>query len=267
MNSLKIGIKEHIKGVHLIKKLTVNYWKLEARGTVFGPLWIFVKDVIFFVAYSAFFWLITGGNTIVDGMNRLSYLASGLIAWFFMAEALKHGSGCIRRNKILFTKMKFPITIIPTFEVLTIYLKRAPSMLIAFVIVGMFDGLSNFNILLFIYYNIAMLISMHAAVIFFSGFIALSADFKEFYAAIMRIMFYFIPLLWPLSILADYGILGKLALLNPLVYVIEGFRDAFVHSQMPNLPYTIYFWSLTLIVYLLGFKIQNVLRKYYSDYM
>ncbi len=265
MRAIKNYWKEHIRNYSKIWILAQSSRKKETVRTTFGPFWNLIRDIIFLVAYSVFFTLISSGSKI-DGVPRLTYLASGLVAWFFISAALNQSSKCIKKNRIMFTKMKFPITIIPTFEVLATYLIRLPSLLIAFVIVGATYGLQDFNILLFMYYNIAMVLLMHSIVLVFSGFIALSKDFTQLYLAFTRILFYFVPILWTKS---NFNSLWFQTILvfNPFVYVIDGFRDAFVFGNRIGMFETSVFWIVVLTLHIMGCVIQDSFKRIYSDFL
>jgi len=55
--------------------------------------------------------------------------------------------------------------------------------------------------------------------------------------------------------------------LNPLYYVVQGYRDSFMDGiwffERPKM--TIYFWVVTLIIGVIGFTVFRRLRVHFSD--
>ena len=56
-------------------------------------------------------------------------------------------------------------------------------------------------------------------------------------------------------------------LIKPMVYVIKGFREAFVTGNVQNPGYTIYFWSCVIVLFAAGSYVQDRLKKYYADFV
>ena len=76
------------------------------------------------------------------------------------------------------------------------------------------------------------------------------------------------PIMWNAE-----GMLGPLALklfkLNPMFYIVSGFRDSLLRKQWfwqgDTLLWTIYFWIITVLVIGLGFKIFRRLKVHFAD--
>jgi teichoic acid transport system permease protein len=79
-------------------------------------------------------------------------------------------------------------------------------------------------------------------------------------------MIYTMPILWDFSrVKAIWS--NVLLRINPIVYVVKGFRDAFVLGMTQDLLYTLYFWGVVLMLFVLGSFLQYRLKKYYADFM
>lgn len=235
-------------------------------NTSIGLWWIFIKDLVYFSVFTGFRYLIAG-STDIEGMNFIIFVFTGLVPWFMANEVITGGSTAIIRNKSIINNIIFPLTIIPTIEVFSIFMKRITSLFFIIIIIAIFGTLKNINLLLVIYYMVAFIIIMIAYNLAISGLIALSNDFHQFITTTVRIIFYSLPILWSFE---RIGINNKIILLlkiNPLTYIILGFRDAFVHNKAPDVEYSIYFWLVTIIGLLLGCKLQYKLRRYYSDFI
>ncbi len=265
LSSLKFVINEHIENRRKINHLAMNEIKVYSAGTTLGYWWTMVKDVIYFIAYGMFMALMYGDSNI-EGVPRLVFLVVGLIPWYFITDSLGGGSMAIRKRAGILTKIKFPITIVPTYDILSIFYKRIASFLIILVILGLNGFLRNINIVQVLYYTFAMVAFMTAFNMFISAFVAISKDFSELYLSIVRIMIFFVPIMWSMDTIGD-GVIRHIVELNPLVYIIEGMRSAFIFSYPISITYSIYFWMVTIIVFVVGCNIQLKMKRIYADYI
>lgn len=266
IKAVSFVFKEHKNNLYRIWHLSKSHMKKQTIRTSLGIGWIFIHDLIYFAVFTIFRYLLSGGAQ-VEGMNFIVYLITGLVPWFFMSEVLNNGTNAIKANGAIITSLRFPITVIPTIEVMAIFLKRLFTLIVAFGISAGFGYISSFRPMLFIYYFFSMLILMVFYNLIVSAFVAISEDFNQLYLAIVRVIFFSLPVIWSFESVAHIPWAIYLLKLNPMVYIINGFRDAFVLGNTPDLQYTIYFWGLCLVMFVAGCIVQYRLRKYYSDYI
>lgn len=266
LNAIKIVTIEHKNNLYRIWQMGKSHMKRQTIRTSLGIGWILIRDIVYFTVFILFRYLMSGSHN-VDGMHFIVYLITGLIPWFFMNEVINAGAGAIKGNSAIIKSIEFPITIIPTYEVLAIFMKRLFTIVFAFVVIGIFGNIWDFDPLLFIYYFLAMFILMILFNLITSAFIAISQDFNQLYLALTRILFFSLPIIWSFERIQNNFFLLTLLKLNPMTYIIMGFRDAFVLGSLPSLKYTIYFWGICLVLLYIGCYVQYKLRKYYSDFI
>ncbi len=261
--------KEHILCFRQMISLSISSTRRHYAGTSLGIFWSLYKDIIFLITYSFFMGFIYPSSTI-DGVPRTVYLVTGMIAWFFISEVLGTGTQSILRNRRIFKSIKFPISIIPTYETLSIFYRRALTYAIGFIILGIYGYLGDIKIFTFLYYNIVMILLMIALNHVISGFVAISKDFKELYLALVRILIYFVPIFWSVGTYASSSsneIIKYAIFSNPITYILNGFRESFQISDYNTFNYHIYFWCVLTLLFLLGAVIQSKLRDYYADFI
>ncbi len=267
IKAAKLLISEHINNLKRIIAIGSAHSKKQTKQTSLGLGWIFISDIIYFCAYVMFRWMISGSKE-VEGMHFIVYLITGKIAWNFMSDVLNRGSLAIKRNSSIIKSISFPISIIPTYEVVAIFVKRISTLIIPVVIILIFGDITKINILLFIYYFICMFILMVVINQITSALVAVSEDFNQLYSALTRILFFTLPILWDFERIAKVStILVRLVKVNPMVYIIIGFRNAFVLNNPPALNYTIYFWSIIIVLFFTGAYLQYRLRSHYVDFI
>lgn len=264
--AIKFICKEHIENLKLILKMSMVSMKKQTLRTSLGVFWLYIHDFVYFFVFLLFRILMAGKGQI-DGMNNVVFLITGLIPWFFISEVLGVVSCSIKSNKAIITSIRFPISVLPTIELLGIFFKRIWTFLFIFAIAIFYGYLSNINLLLFVYYTFSMLALMFVIMLPITAFIAVSSDFQQLYLVVIRIFLYTMPIVWGYKHITQYTTLCKLVKLNPMVYIINGYRSAFVYGNMPSLLYSAYFWLFIAVVFALGCFVQFKLRKYYSDFM
>ena len=115
MKNLTQICKDHISYRQQIFKLAKADLVKTYRGAALGWSWAIIKPAVtVFVYWFAFsIGLRAGGD--VEGMPFFLWLIAGLIPWFYMNEMLTQGTDSIRKYSYLVTKMRFPVSTIPTF--------------------------------------------------------------------------------------------------------------------------------------------------------
>jgi len=55
--------------------------------------------------------------------------------------------------------------------------------------------------------------------------------------------------------------------LNPMFYIVQGYRDSFIYKiwfwQRPGM--TLYFWAFTLVFWLIGTRLFRKLKIHFAD--
>ena len=105
-------VRDHIDYRKQIFKLAGSDLRRTYRASALGWSWAIIKPLVtIFVYWFAFaIGLRRGGD--IEGYPFVLWLISGIVPWFYM---LTLGTECILRNRYLVTKMKYPVSTIPTF--------------------------------------------------------------------------------------------------------------------------------------------------------
>ncbi|MCD8158003.1 MAG: ABC transporter permease [Clostridiales bacterium] len=266
LEAVKYVFKEHFDNRGLILKMAIVNMNKQTLRTSLGVLWLYLHDFVYFFVFVLFRVLMAGSGQI-DGMHNVVYLVTGLIPWFYINEVLNVGSASIKSYRGIIQSIKFPITVIPSIEITAIFFKRMPTYIFIFVVCYIYGYLWDFNIFLFLYYTLCMLMLIYALMLVISAFVAVSSDFQQLFLVTIRVLMYTMPIVWGYKHIVGIPTLNYIIHLNPMVYIINGYRDAFVVGDIPNLIYSAYFWLFVMALFVLGSFVQYKLRRYYSDLM
>lgn len=265
-DSVKVVVDEHIKNPLQIVNMAQKDLKKQFSGTVLGGLWPLIKNMIYVFAY----WFtiqigLKGTNKSID-VPYIIWLAVGLVPWFFIRDTIVPSASSIRKNRYLVTKTVFPISIIPTFSVMSGFISSF--MFIGVVIIMcIFNGIyPSLYWVQTIYYAISAFILLFAISLTTSALVVVSRDIEFLLKSVIVLVFWISPILWPISNITN-SLLNMVVKLNPFFYVIEGFRESILYNtwfwQSPVL--TLYFWSVVLALMLFGVFIHGKLRDYFAD--
>lgn len=265
MKTLIEIIKDHIQYRSQIWQMAQKDLSKLYKGTALGWIWIVLKPMLLLSVYwFAFSFGLRSGKA-VDGYPYFLWLMAGMIPWFYMRSMLGGGAGALRKYRFLITKIKFPISTIPTFVNISnfcVHVVLVGIMILIYIAFGFLPDiyylqLPLYMLMAFLFFNFWAL---------FSSFIAaMSKDFLNFIRSITM------AFLWISGIFYDVnnmgGTLKTIMLLNPITIVVNGFRNSLVYKQ--------WFWEtplelrnyviVTVIMMVLSVWIYKKLRREVPD--
>lgn len=266
MEQLKIIIKEHIEHIQQIFRLAKSDLIKTYRGAALGWAWAIIKPTItIFVYWFAFtIGFRMGGD--VDGYPFFLWLVVGLVPWFYMSEMLTQGTGALRKYSYLVTKMKFPISTIPTFVSISKFAIHLLLMAIVLVIFVLFGYYPDIYILQIVFYMILMFAFFTIWALFSSLLAAVSKDFLNLVKSFVTPLFWLSGILWNINTI-DIPWLTNILMFNPITFLANGYRNCFINHiwfwEQPKL--LLYFGIVFVIMLVLALWAHKKLRKEVPD--
>jgi len=116
-----------------------------------------------------------------------------------------------------------------------------------------------------IYYSFAISILLLGLSWITSSVVVFFKDMEQLVAIIIQFGFWLTPIFWSMKIVPDKY--HNLIELNPIVYIIEGYRNSMIYHKWfwEEPTATIYFWSITMIIFLIGGLTFNKLKPHFAD--
>lgn len=263
--SVKYIVKEHVNNCRLIIKMAFMDSEKQTIRSSIGIFWTYFHDILYIAVFVMFRLLISGNGNIM-GMNGIVYMVTGMIPWFFLSDCLNTGSGAIRANRGIIQSIALPAVILPTISVASIFIKRMFSFLLIFIVCIIFGYIKFFHPLLFIYYVFCMICFGVSINLVLTAIVAISEDFRQLHGSIVRVLIYTMPIIWDFTNVNSH-IVQIMLRINPMVYIVKGFRDVFVLGMTQNVFYGLYFWICVIVLFSVGSFLQYKLKKYYADFV
>ena len=88
-------------------------------------------------------------------------------------------------------------------------------------------------------------------------------DLQHFIGVFLQLLFYATPIAYSASrVPSSFSWVLKL---NPIAYVIEGFRAIFIYHKMPDLTSLLVVGAVGLLLFVLGYLLFNKLQKRFAE--
>lgn len=230
MNTISEIIRDHLKYRKQIWKLAKTDLGKNYKGSVLGWAWAILKPTItLFIYWFAFSVGLRGGQP-VEGYPYFLWLMAGMIPWFYMRSMINGGASCLRRYTYLITKIKYPITTIPTFVNLSnffVHIMLVAFMVILYVAFGFMPDayylqIPLYMLMTFVFFNCWALLGGVLS--------AISRDFLNFVRSIT------IGFMWLSGIFYNVNnisntLIRDIMLFNPITLIVNGFRNSLIYKQ------------------------------------
>ncbi len=259
-------IKDHKNYIQQIFKLAKSDLIKTYRGAALGWSWAIIKpSVTIFVYWFAFTIGLRAGKD-VAGYPYFLWLVAGLMPWFYMSEMLTSGIETIRKYNYLVTKMKFPISTIPTFVSISKFSIHIILIIITILIFIFMGYIPDIYIVQLPVYMLLSFIFFTIWSLFASLLSAVSKDFSNLVKSFTTAIFWLSGILWnPTTIQND--ILRKVLMINPVTYITNGYRNCLINKVwFWEEPKTLLvFFIITFILLLLTTRTYKKLKKEIPD--
>lgn len=266
MGTLFQIIREHFEYKKQIIKLAKADLIKTYRGSALGWAWAVIKPTVtIFVYWFAFSIGLRAGKDI-SGYPFFLWLISGLVPWFYMGDMITGGTNCIRKYSYLVTKMKFPVSTIPTFVSLSNLFINIILITIVVLIFWAFGYTPDIYLLQLPFYILLSFIFFTLWASFASFIGAMSKDFINLVKSFITAVFWLSGILWDADKITN-PMLHRFLMLNPVTFLVTGFRNCFINKiwffdQPKRL---MYFAILTIVLLILTLIVQKRLRKEIPD--
>ncbi|MCL6632175.1 MAG: ABC transporter permease [Alicyclobacillus herbarius] len=261
-------LREHLGNLYLIRRLSSFEFKTEHMNAYLGVLWEVINPLIQIGIYWFVFGIGIRRGHSVDDVPYFVWMLSGMVAWFFFNAALGQGTRALHSRLQTVARMSFPISVVPTFVIVKNLYQHWILLGIVLVIFTATGHALTLYVLQLVYFMFSLVMLLVSLSLLTATLATVVRDVQQIVQSILRVLLYFTPLLWPSDRLP--GLLHKVMLLNPLDYVVEGYRAALLGTSwypVMHWKYTLYFWLFVAVVFMLGAKVHMQFRHRLMDYV
>jgi lipopolysaccharide transport system permease protein/teichoic acid transport system permease protein len=261
----------YVRGIQqnrsLIVQLTYREFRARHLGSGLGLIWSFVHPGVMMTIY----YLVFNYALHPDPINKapfLVWLLAGMIPWFVISDMIAGGASSITDNRFLVKKVVFRTSLLPIVRLLS---NLPVHLFLILVITGIFWSYGyrpTWFSLQLLYYLFALLMLALGWSLLMSAIVPFLKDVGQIVQVILQAGFWATPLIWNLGMLGKgWTVKSVIAHLNPICYIVEGYRDSMVY-HIPFWEHPVigaYYWALTLSMLIGGALVFSRLRSHFAD--
>lgn len=248
----------------LLFNLSQKDFNKRFAGSYFGAVWGFATPLLTMTIY----WLVfqfgfRSGD--VGEVPFVLWFMCGIIPWLFISEAFTSASNSFLEYSYLVKKVVFNIDILPLVKILSslyIHFFFLALLAVMCMVFGYWPNLYWIQVIYYIFCTVTFLFSIS---LIFSSIIVFFRDLNQIMGIILLLGMWGTPIAWNIkSFPQSTHFLFKL---NPIFYLVEGYRDCFVTYTWFWQKYnqTFYFWLLTMLLFFVGAFLYQRLRHSFAD--
>lgn len=255
----------------LILRLSKNDFKTKFAGSYLGIVWAFVQPIVTVLVY----WFVFEKGLKAGGINTKTgiavpfvlWLVAGLVPWFFFSDALNGGTNALIEYSYLVKKVVFKISILPIVKVISALFVHVFFVAFTLVLYAGYHYYPDLYTLQIIYYSFGMLMMILGISYATSAVVIFFRDLTQIVNIVLQVGMWVTPIMWNINTMELSPVLITIFKLNPMYYIVEGYRDALINKiwfwEHPTL--TIYFWLITGLFFIIGTVIFKRLKVHFAD--
>lgn len=251
------------KNLYKYRELLKTSVKKEIRGkyknSFLGVLWSFLNPLLQIIVYAIVFQVILKNPK----ENYAIFLCCGLVPWTFFSSTITRSAFTMIENGNIIKKVYFPREILPISIVTseTVNFMISTIIILGFVIFGGL-GISKF-ILFYPVVLLAQYVLLIAISLIVSSISVYVRDLQHLIGVVMQLLFYATPIVYATDTIPAN--LAWILKLNPMSYIIDGYRAIFYNQTMPNLISILTLICIGIIGCVIGYMIFNKLQKGFAE--
>lgn len=260
-----------MKNKKLLLSLAKNDFKTKFAGSYLGTIWAFIQPIVTIFVY----WFAFEKGLKADAMNLrdgikipfVLWLTAGMVPWFFLQDALLAGTNSLIEYSYLVKKVVFQIDIIPTVKIVSALFTHVFVVVFAILFFWLYGYTPDLYLVQVIYYSFALLVLLIGMVYLTSSIIIFFRDMGQIVGIFLQVAIWMTPIMWNIEKMDISQGLVTLLRLNPIHYVVQGYRDALINKiwfwERPEL--TIWYWVVSLLILVLGVNVFKNLKVHFAD--
>ncbi len=257
-------IKELWSEKKLVWELAKNDCKARFSSSALGAVWTFLQPLINILVIWYVF-EIGFKNPPVDDVPFIVWYLPAFLSWNFFSEGLSTSTTSLLEYSYLVKKVNFKVSIIPVIKIVSAALIHFGFILFIMIVNFLYGIKMNVYYLQAVYYFFSMFVLMLGLGWLFASISVFLSDFSNIISIIIQTGFWATPIFWDPRNMEP--VVQKILKFNPMYYITQGYRDSFVFGvgvwERPKI--TLYFWIVTIVIFVAGTYMYKKLRPQFDD--
>lgn len=195
------------------------------------------------------------------------FLMVGLLPWTYFSMVTHGTIGSIIENSNLIKKVYFPRDLLPIASGLSILFDYSISLVVLFPMLWFFDVGFSLKLLWLPFVLVLQTVMALGTSLVLSGLNVLYRDVRYIKDLLLMIGFYASPIIYPMTFVEQNlsGVMKKLYYLNPMVGLIDVYRQIFYSHGTPDLMLVCYTTVSSLLLLMFGLFVYSRIERQFAD--
>lgn len=258
-------IKELYQNRKLIFNLAKNDFKTKYAGSYLGVFWAFVQPVITVLVFWFVFQVGFRSAPVQQNVPFVLWLIAGLVPWFFFSDGFTNATNSFMEYNYLVKKVVFKISILPIVKIISAIFVHVFFIAITIMLYAINSKYPTIYMTQILYYSFCAFFLTLGLSYITSAVVLFFKDLGQVISIFLQVGLWMTPIMWSYTMLPEkYRWVLKL---NPMYYIVEGYRDTFINHVWfwERYNQTAYFWAISIPVFLIGAIVFKKLKRHFAD--
>jgi len=230
------------------------------RRSTLGIFWAVLQPLMLMVVFSILRGIVDIPS---DGVPYVIFSYSALVPWTFFTQAVNSAGRSVLSNKGIIKKIAVPREVFPMAAVLTALFDMSMSSVVLAGMLIWFGIPISWALLWIIPFLILTVVLAFAIGMAVAALGTFRQDLVLALPFIMQLWLYTTPIIYPISSVPEKW--RSFYLLNPMVSIIGGFRDALISAQSPDIGQLSFATIITILALVLAWPFYRKMSGYFAD--
>jgi lipopolysaccharide transport system permease protein len=260
------ALSDYIRKVWKYRSLIITFAKRDLKvkyaQTFLGIFWILLQPIPSVVIFAFFFGRLMNADT---GMLPYAVFAlTGMIGWNYFTNLTSSIGNSLIDSQHILKKIYFPKIILPLSKVLVGGVDFLVSFALIILAMLFFSVFPNWKIIFFPLFFLFNILTGFCIGIWISSLTFRYRDFQHVAPYIINFCIWLTPVFYPITLLPKQ--FTSLMYLNPMAFVIEGYRFTLVGDKAPS-PYFLISVIPVLLLFVLGLLYFRKIEDEIADFI
>lgn len=255
---------EIFKSTSVIMGLAFNDFKMRYATSYLGTIWAFVQPVVTVAIYVLVFGYGFKSAPVSEVPFAL-WLTAGIVPWFFFQDSWVGATNSLFEYSYLVKKVVFKISVLPVVKIISAMFVHAFFVVLTIALYIVFGQPIKITIIQTLYYTVCTLVLALGLSYITAACVVFFKDISQVVIIVLQFGMWLTPIMWSPDMFGPN--IAKIIMFNPMYYIVQGYRDSFYSGvwfwEHPRL--TIYFWSVSILIMIVGIRIYRRLEKHFAD--
>jgi len=233
-------------------------------GSVLGVVWTFIQPAVMIFV----FWFVFSVGFKTKPMNDVPFavwLTAGMAPWFVFSDIVTKSAYAVVEYSHLIKKSVFPSQILPVVKLVSSMFTHLAFVMLLLLLLLFQKVFFDLYVVQFFYYLLCLSVLALGLGWLVAALNVFIRDVGQIVAVIVQVGFWATPIFWDINIMPQQ--IQKFLKLNPVYYIIEGYRDSFIYGVpfWKHPVYMFYFWMVTFCLFFVGALVFRRLKDQFAD--